>query len=357
MIAPQHAPSAAGSPRSILFFLTVGLLAGATIALQICIMRIFAVGSWSHFGSLVVSLAMLGFGLASAIMCAASRWFERHWFGAATTALFMFGPLAVAANLIAQQVPFNPIFIVADPEQKWRLAANFALYLLPFVAGAFFLGTVFLASRSAFGRVYFADLVGAGLSGLVFLGGMFLLEPDNLIGIPLLLWAASAVFWCTAFRRWRSLGLAGVLILASLGAHFSLPPALGIPKLAESDYKGVAYARKFPDAKRVYEGISPFGKLEIYSSSYLHFAPGLSDNAAFNLPEVPEDAYLGLYIDGDRLFPLSTALLPLSRQAGPEDLRRPVRRRDLDRGGVAERVREGHGRRRQPRPARRVSRR
>jgi len=36
-----------------------GLGAGAVIALQIDIMRVFAVGNWTHFGSLVVSLAML----------------------------------------------------------------------------------------------------------------------------------------------------------------------------------------------------------------------------------------------------------------------------------------------------------
>ena len=72
-----------------------------------------------------------------------------------------------------------------------------------------------------------------------------------------------------------------------------------MPTLAVSDYKGVSYARKFPDNERVYERASPFGYLEIYSSSYLHFAPGLSDNAAFNLPSMPANAYLGLYIDGE----------------------------------------------------------
>ncbi|OYU74760.1 MAG: hypothetical protein CFE32_16730, partial [Alphaproteobacteria bacterium PA3] len=39
--------------------------------------------------------------------------------------------------------------------------------------------------------------------------------------------------------------------------------------------------------------------LEVYSSSYLHFAPGLSDNASLNLDEMPANAYLGLYVDGD----------------------------------------------------------
>src|SRR5262249_56140063 len=107
-------------------------------------------------------------------------------------------------------------------------------------------------------------------------------------------------------RRWLggvadghgALALAAVAI-GSIGCHFVLPPLLDIPKLAVSDYKGVAYARKFPDSKRVYERFSPFGYLEVYSSSYLHFAPGLSDNAAFSLPKMPDNAYLGMYIDGE----------------------------------------------------------
>src|SRR6516162_1110774 len=152
-------------PTPALYF-AVGLEAGAVIALQLCIMRIFSVGSWAHFGSLVVSLAMLGFGLTSAVMCIGKNWFERHWRGVATTSLALFGPLAVGANLLAQQIPFNAIFLVSDPMQKWRLFGNFMLYMLPFLAGALYLGTVFLKANKIFGRVYFADLSGAGLCGL-----------------------------------------------------------------------------------------------------------------------------------------------------------------------------------------------
>jgi SAM-dependent methyltransferase len=285
-------------PRPHLY-LSVGLVAGAVIALQICIMRIFSVGSWAHFGSLVVSLAMLGFGLTSAVMCIAKGWFERHWQGVAAAALFLFGPLMVAANLLAQQIPFNAIFLISDPMQKWRLFGNFMLYMLPFLAGAVFLGTVFLKAQKIFGRVYFADLTGSGIGGLLFLGAMFLFNPDNLIVVPLLLWFAGTVLWFEAVDHRRgSFWLVACAALA-VTAHFTLPQLLDIRKLAVSDYKGVAYARKFPDSSRVYERASPFGYLEVYSSSYLHFAPGLSDNAAFNLPTMPANAYLGMYIDGD----------------------------------------------------------
>src|SRR5436189_5502042 len=112
MMLAGHPLVAVGGRRGLLLFLPVALIAGAVIALQICIMRIFAVGSWVHFGSLVVSLAMLGFGLASAVMCVGKRWFEHHWRQAASLAIVLFGPLMVTTNLLAQQTPFNAIFLI-----------------------------------------------------------------------------------------------------------------------------------------------------------------------------------------------------------------------------------------------------
>lgn len=280
-------------------YLAVGLVAGAVIALQIGIMRVFSVGSWAHFGSLVVSLAMLGFGLTSAVMCIAKGWFWRHWRGIAATALVSFGPLTVTANLVAQQIPFNAIFLISDPSQTWRLSGNFLLYMLPFLAGAVFLGVVFLKAQWFFGRVYFADLTGSGLCGLIFLLAMYVVAPENLIVVPLALWGAGSTLWFVAVGTPRAVVGLVLATTTALGAHLWLPGALGISRLTVSDYKGVAYAQKFPDGRRVYESVSPFGHLEVYASSYLHFAPGLSDNAAFNLPAMPKNAYLGLYIDGD----------------------------------------------------------
>jgi spermidine synthase len=128
---------------------------------------------------------------------------------------------------------------------------------------------------------------------------MYIFRPDDLIMAPLLLWLAGGLLWFVALGDRR--GLLSIVIVAILtaGVHYLAPPVLGIPKLAVSDYKGVAYARKFPDSKRTYERASPFGYMEVYSSSYLHFAPGLSDNAAFNLKKMPSNAYLGMYLDSE----------------------------------------------------------
>ncbi len=280
-------------------YLAVGLGAGAVIALQIDIMRVFSVGSWAHFGSLVVSLAMLGFGLTSAVMCVAKDWFAaqlaRRGERRARPVRSARGrrqPLRSAARL-QRDLPG------LRSRAEMEAAEIFLASLTPFLAGAVFLGVVFLKSNRTFGRVYFADLAGSGLCGLVVLLAMYALTPANLIAAPLALWFAACLAWAFGPGGRRAIPPYAALALIAFGGHFLAAPALGLSRLAVNDYKGVAYARKFPDAQKVYENASPFGLLEAYSSSYLHFAPGLSDNAGFNLPEMPANAYLALYIDSD----------------------------------------------------------
>jgi hypothetical protein len=284
--------------RGFRLYAAVGALAGAVIALQIAVMRVFAVGSWSHFGSLVVSLAMLGFGMASGFIFLMKSWLDRHGQGSALLTLALFGPLTVGANLVAQMVPFNAIFLISDPMQKWLLLANFLLYLLPFLSGAFFLGIVFRQGKAQFNRLYFADLMGSGLAGLAILGALYVLPPEHLLVAPLLLWAVALLLWVGLSHSGRALAtVAGAALVVA--AYLILPATLGVPDIAVSSYKGVSYARNFPDAKRLYRNISPFGDLQIYASSYMHFAPGLSDNAAFNVPELPPNTYVGMFIDGE----------------------------------------------------------
>lgn len=206
---------------TLAIYLSVGLVAGAVVALQIAIMRVLAVGNWAHVGSLVVSLAMLGFGLTGAVMCTAKTWFERNWQWAAAVSLTLFGPLIVSAHLLARQIPFDAVLLATDPAQKWRLLASFVLYTLPFLAGALFLGIVFLKARRVFGRVYFADLTGSGLCGLSILVAMSFLAPQTLLLIPLLLWLAGGALWFLATGNARAAAWVGLVAALSVGLYLT----------------------------------------------------------------------------------------------------------------------------------------
>ncbi len=274
-------------------YVALALISGSIIAYELFVMRVFANSGWSHFGSTIVSIAMLGFGVFSTALCIWKQSFKARLVSWMNWGILLFGPSMIAANSAAQRVPFNPIFLVSDADQKYYLACYFLLYFIPFLLGAMILGLFFLLGQKNFGKAYFANMSGSGLGGIVLFAAMYFLLPDELYWVPLGLWAAGALFWLAGQANKRLFASLAVSVLVSLVMGFTFA------QINVSPYKGVSYARQFPDSKRVYRNSSPFGLLEVYSSSYFHFAPGLSDAASLYLEEMPEDAFLGMYLDGD----------------------------------------------------------
>ncbi|MBF0529231.1 MAG: hypothetical protein HQK55_08170, partial [Deltaproteobacteria bacterium] len=274
-------------------YFSVALVSGAIIAYELFVMRVFANGGWAHFGSTVISIAMFGFGVFSTILCIWRPIFKARSGFWINLALIGLGPLMVAANIVAQQIPFNPIFLVSDPDQKYLLTLLFVIYFIPFLFGAGFLGMIFLTGQQDFGKVYFANMTGSGLGGLFIFITMYYLRPEQLFIIPVLIWALGLILWLIGKSQKKLIPVAIVVAILTLvgGQQF--------PQVNISAFKGVSYAKNFPDSQRVYDNAGPFGYLEVYLSSYFHFAPGLSDTASLHLKEMPEKAYLGMYIDGD----------------------------------------------------------
>lgn len=282
-----------GRSGGALFYVSVTLLSASLIAYEISIMRVFAVGSWSHFASMTISIAMFGFTASSTIICIFKDAFKKnleHWMTGCAIGL---GPALAVANTLAQTLDFKPIFIISDGKQKTILFAYYVLYFAPFFIGATFLGLAFIKGQTRFGVLYFANMAGSGAGGFVTLVAMYFLLPEHLLFAPLLLWLVGTSAWL--YRR-GSLPYFSLLVLAGSTACATL---LLFPQVRVSPYKGVSYARKFPDARKVYHAASPRGYLEVYDSSYFHFAPGLSDTASLELSRMPEHAFLGMYIDGD----------------------------------------------------------
>ncbi len=126
-------------------------------------------------------------------------------------------------NQGAQALEFNPIFLSADANQFWLLLGVVGFYFLPFLAAALFLGSAFLIGADRFGRVYFADLMGAGLAGFAFLAALAVVPPEHILFVPLALWLLSCLAWSLA-TGWRllvpaSLGLAALAIAVSFGTQ------------------------------------------------------------------------------------------------------------------------------------------
>src|SRR5512137_1146364 len=97
--------------------LALFMASAALIAYEVAVMRTFAVGSWSTFGSMVISIALLGFGLAGTLLTLFNHRLRQHAARLLKIAAILLGPALAGAYIAAQQVPFNPVMIGMDPAQ------------------------------------------------------------------------------------------------------------------------------------------------------------------------------------------------------------------------------------------------
>jgi hypothetical protein len=307
------------------FFLSIAL-----IAYEIAVMRTFAVGSWSNFGSMVISIALLGFGLAGTLLTFLQKliWKKpNRWLS--TSALLLM-PSMATAHVLAQLVPFNPVMLVSDMGQLALIGVYYIIYSVPFFFGAVFIGVAFIVLSSQIHQLYFWNMAGSGVGGFVILGCMYLFPPDMLI-IPLLVISLISVILCylqfDIERRRFHIQFSNLFItILIFTASFLLIITFG--EIRVSEYKPISYARRFPDTQLNHHSYSPTGEMHVYTSSFFHSAPGLSDNVVLYLREMPRNAFKGLYIDGGgpiiiprKLQPDEEKYLEFLPMAAPYELR------------------------------------
>ena len=80
-------PRLAGFRLASLFLLSMVM-----IAYELAVMRCFAVGSWSNFGSMVISIALLGYGLAGTLLTFLEKRVERNADRWLSTSAALVGP-------------------------------------------------------------------------------------------------------------------------------------------------------------------------------------------------------------------------------------------------------------------------
>jgi spermidine synthase len=260
-------------------------------------MRIFSVGSWSNFGALVISTALLGMGLAGIILTFVEEWVRKNA-EKCLAVLAIFLPIFMTLSVIlAQKVPFNPIFLASDSRQLWFIGAYYIIYGFPFFIIAAYVGITFMTLKDKIHGVYFWNMVGSGLGGLFIVVFMFLLPPQYLLLPILLLTIIAALFSACRFNGKWNFPFPYVILL-SLTTLFSVLLSFFWGYIRISDYKDISYVRRYADSNLVHHSYGPAGEFHVYASSYFHFAPGLSDNVVLKVENLPSQLYWGLFIDG-----------------------------------------------------------
>ena len=286
------------SQNMSLFLISIGI-----IAFELDITRIFSISSWSTFGSMVISIALLGFGLAGTLLSFLQEKVKKNadlWLSGSALLL---APAMALCYTAAQYIPFNPVFIASEKVQLLWLSCYYVIYAIPFFIGAVFIAVSFTVISERIHIIYFWNMLGSGIGGLVLLVCMYIMPPANLIYPVIILTFFGGLLTVVPFGQKKfniTIPLKNMIIYGSLFL-VSLVLLIAAGGLQVNKYKGEELAKvTFKDLKLRHYSYSPLGEMAVYESSLLHFAPGLSDAASLDPDlKMPQNAFWALYIDGN----------------------------------------------------------
>ncbi|MCD2450003.1 SAM-dependent methyltransferase [Methylicorpusculum oleiharenae] len=277
--------------------LAIFITSACSLAYEVLLIRLFSIIQWHHFAYLIISLALLGYGVSGVFLAFNRERLKAVYPRAIYANLVLFALSVPGCFWIAQQIPFNSVQILWSIQQFWFMCAIYVLLALPFFFAANVIGLTFYQYRQDASLIYAADLCGAGIGSLGIIIGLFVLLPGKILfvlaGSGL---AAAMLVMAFAFRG--AFGKTSLrLTLFMLVAISSFGLLSGMP-LTISPYKDLSQLLRIPGTRIVEQHSSPLGLLSVVESSQmpLRHAPGLSLNADTEPP--PQ---LGVFTDADAM--------------------------------------------------------
>lgn len=249
----------------------LGVLSASIIAFELLLMQILSIVQWYHFASMIISVALLGFGVSGTILAFTSRWLVDR-FDIVLPVLLIATGLAMPVALWCSQLPslrFDSYLLFAQQSHIWRLFITYAIFFVPFVLGALAIGLAFVGLSRHIGMLYCANLIGSGVGGIILILALWLFLPERLAAVISFACIISGIL--TVPRRFPPAILAAA-ISCIIPLYFFLNP----PGLHPSEFKDIRRALDLPGASVQLAGNSPYGLVQIVSSPVLRYAPGIS---------------------------------------------------------------------------------
>lgn len=250
--------------------------------------RMFSISTGNHFAFLVISVALLGYGASGTFLWLFPKPDGKNIKDFLSEISLVMAISVTAVHILINRIPFDPAIMSRDTRQIYYLTGSLIL-----VSSVFFLSGLIIASAFSHltldpGKIYFADMAGAGGGCLLPLLLLTLLRPEKIV----LIYSLTALFASIIFAG--RIGKRHVAVFAPLLIIFVLNPAF--MNIRISPYREMMTALRYEDAKTTYTAYNSHSRIDVIESPAIRFAPGLSIKYKDQLPDQK-----GITIDGGNL--------------------------------------------------------
>jgi len=208
-------------------YVAIFLLSFATLLLELSLTRVLSVAMFYHFGFLVISTALLGFGVSGVVVTLWGELRERIPLDQALAWIAtLFGLLTIACFWLMQRIPFDPFALFSDRRQWLFISVYYVVLATPFFCSGLALALLFTRGTRQIHYLYAFDLFGAGVG----CGALALIMPtlggSGSVAIAAAFGVMAAIFFGLSGGRTGSIlrtALCGGTVVLALYANGLLP--------------------------------------------------------------------------------------------------------------------------------------
>jgi SAM-dependent methyltransferase len=277
------------------------LLSAAGLLFEVNQTRLFAVAQFYHFAFMMISMALLGYGVSGTWLALSPSWGKGEPLKRSAWLSLASGLGMLSSYLLSNWLPFDSFSIAWDLRQAVILCLHLIALASPFFFTGLVIGTLLEQFPDAAGKTYSFNLAGSAIGCLLALVLPSWLGGEGVVVCSAMLSALAGVFALVRLRRHSFtfiflLGLLFALTVPDIALRLTGGEGWTLYQLHLSPYKGLSYALRMPNAQTIYRRWNSFSRVDVIRSPSIRSLPGLS--IQYRQAPPPQD---GLLVDGDDL--------------------------------------------------------
>lgn len=266
----------------------------STLLLEFSLIRVLSVSLWYHFAFMIISIALLGFGISGVTLVLSTRIGKIETNKFFTLVSMLFGISIPLSFMVINKIPFEPFSFLTDSNQFVYLPLFYLSITIPFFLAGIVVGSLFSRFQKEINKLYFFDLFGAGLSCVVFIIVIPIFGGSGGIAFASILAGLSSIAFSLKKSNVSLIGTVGGVVILIVNGLFLTNPDAYLP-ISTSHYKYYGeYLKEHPEQKILTEW-NTFSRVDVVKDedapvdNYpVYIAIIDAGNSTTNIPNVPK---------------------------------------------------------------------
>lgn len=150
------------------YLLGIFVVSMASLLHEFTLTRILSVSLWYHFAFMIISVALLGIGVSGVALSLFPKIMQKPIDKLLTVLAIIYGSSVILTFVISYYIPIDPFSLFTQKIQFVIIPVYYVLITIPFFFSGLIISVMLTKFSGEVSKLYFFDLVGAGVSVLAF---------------------------------------------------------------------------------------------------------------------------------------------------------------------------------------------